>query len=115
MARFRLAILALLAVTAQARVISYAPYTNRVATPAVQHRMNRHFVLIEDSGQIIRSLLPILPIPYYSTGQVVLYDSKGVEEPRVIYPQDGSFAQVFALAVREDERQIPTILLQTTS
>ena len=57
--RFRLVILALLAVTAQARVISYAPYTNRVATPALQHRMNRHFVLFEDSGQIIRTLLPL--------------------------------------------------------
>ena len=72
--------------------------------------MNRHFVLFEDSGQIIRTLLPL---PSYSFGQVVLYDSKGVEEPRVIYPQDGSFVPVTALAVREDERQVPTILLQT--
>src|SRR5438128_42385 len=112
MGRFRLAFLALLAVTAQARVISYAPYTDRVATPAVQHRMNRHFVLFEQSGQSIQTLLPI---PSYNFGQVVLYDSKGVEEPRVIYPQDGSSAPVTALAVREDERQVPAILLQTYS
>jgi hypothetical protein len=112
MFRFRLALLALLAVTAQARVISYAPYTDRVATPAVQHRMNRHFVLFENSGQTIQTLLPL---PSYNFGQVVLYDSRGVEEPRVIYPQDGSFATVITLAVREDERQIPSILLQLSN
>jgi hypothetical protein len=34
--------------------------------------------------------------------QVVLYDSKGLEEPRVVYPQDGSAASIVVAAARED-------------
>src|SRR4029077_5462255 len=104
---------AAVAISAQARVISYAPYTDRVASPAMQDRMNRHFALFEQNPAALPA--PLVPVPIYSYGQVVLYDSKGVEEPRVVYPQDGSSAPITVVAVREDERQVPSILLQTAS
>src|ERR1700686_546019 len=106
-------LVAAVAISAQARVISYAPYTDRVATPAMQDRMNRHFVLFEQNPAALPA--PLVPVPIYNYGQVVLYDSKGLEEPRVVYPQDGSSAPITIVAVREDERQLPTILLQTSS
>jgi hypothetical protein len=84
---------------AGARVVSYAPYTNRVAAPAVQHRLNRHFVLVE------------YPQGLYYSAQAVLYDARGEEEPRVIYPASG-IAAIYAAAVREDEAGM-AIFLQT--
>ena len=78
---------------AGARVISYAPYTNRDAGAALQSRLNRHFVLME--------------FEFGSPAQVVLYDTKGEEEPRVIWP-----SQVSAAAVREDDAEL-AIFLQT--
>jgi hypothetical protein len=64
-----------------ARVVSYAPYTNRVARPSFQERTARHFVLIEVS-----------PENYWwnAANEVVLYDSAGLEEPRVITPPGGN-------------------------
>ena len=106
----------IVAASSYARVISYSPYTDRVATPAVQHRLNRHFLLIEQaptsSGLI---LSPAPPYGYYPVGQAVLYDASGTEEPRVVFPQDGSTAVITAAAVREDDRQTPAILIQTNA
>ncbi|HEY8133748.1 MAG TPA: hypothetical protein VII12_17850 [Thermoanaerobaculia bacterium] len=100
----------------QARVISYAPYTDRAASPAVQSRLNRHFVLIEQGSS---SNLPIgSPLPPQGVsppGQVVLYDSKGLDEPRVIFPADGSSVGINVAAAREDERQVLSVLIQTTA
>ncbi len=62
-----------------ARVISYAPYTNRVATVAVQDRAARHFVLIESTADAFMMDSP---------NEVVLYDTSGAEEPRVIGPAE---------------------------
>ncbi len=107
-----------LAPLALARVISYSPYTDRPATPALQHRMNRHFVLVEQaptSPQPVPIGSPIPPIGVFAPGQLVLYDSQGAEEPRVIFPQDGSSASINVAAVREDERQLPAILIQTNA
>ena len=77
---------ALLANDLLARVISYAPYTNRAATRSINHRQNRWFALIEAiPGQ-------------FGAGQLVLYDAKGLSEPRVIYPTDNSTRELgFAL------------------
>jgi hypothetical protein len=79
------------AVPMDARVVSYAPYTNRVASPSFQDRMSRHFVLVEsapeDFGQTVEN-------------EVVLYDSSGVEEPRVITPATGHLYQQTALYQR---------------
>src|ERR1051326_4623063 len=91
----------LLAATAAARVISYAPYSDRLCMPAVQHRGARHFALVEFPNNGV-----------YTYGQVVLYDTKGSEEPRVVYPVGGGYSTIFAAAVREDDQQL-AILLQT--
>ncbi len=93
----------LIAVTASARVISYAPYTDRLCMPAVQHRQARHFALVEfpNNGN-------------YTFGQLVLYDTKGLEEPRVVYPVSGGYATIYAAAVREDDQQL-AIFVQTSA
>jgi len=85
----------LIAAAAGARVISYAPYTDRLCMPAVQHRGARHFALVEYPQN-----------NNYTYGQVVLYDSKGVEEPRVVYPAGGGYGTIYAAAVREDDQQL---------
>jgi hypothetical protein len=106
----------IVASSAYARVISYSPYSDRVAIPAVQHRLNRHFVLVEQ--QPTNTGVPILspPGPYFSVppAQVVLYDSQGSEEPRVIFPTDGSFAPVGIAAARE-ESGVVSVLVQSTA
>ena len=53
----------------EARVISYAPYTNRPAVPVIQSRMNRHFVLLESASPQTSGSA------YWS--DVVMYDSMG--------------------------------------
>ncbi|MGZ7040684.1 MAG: hypothetical protein ACXVH7_02725, partial [Thermoanaerobaculia bacterium] len=51
----------------------------------------------------------------YAIGQLVLYDTKGESEPRVIYPTDGvSTAGFTTIAVRESGG-VPTILIQTST
>lgn len=89
-----------------ARVISYAPYTDRTALPAYQHRMNRYFALVESPS--------ILPTGQAS-GELVLYDSRELEEPRVVFPQDGTSAAFTLVALRENASEVPTILIQTNS
>lgn len=84
---------------ASARVISYAPYTNRSAYSLEQSRTNRYFALYELSSP--------------SDGQLVLYDSQGAEEPRVVFPQDGKNAYIFAGVVRE-RNGVPSILIEAT-
>jgi hypothetical protein len=109
---FALSILILLSAAAQARVISYAPYTDRNAIPVMQERLNRHFVLIEQVSSPSSGPIPSPPLPVSSQAQLVLYDSKGLEEPRVIYPQDGSYATINIAAARE-EANVVSILIQT--
>lgn len=88
----RLAVVLLLlasSVPLTARVISYAPYTDRIAVTGYHERTTRWFVLFESSAGNA------------SYGQVVLYDSTGAEEPRVIYPQDGGSTYVDYVALYE--------------
>src|SRR6266536_1262035 len=92
--RFAAALL-LLTASIEARVISYSPYTDRASVPAVQNRLNRHFVRVEQQSSSSSTLPPLgtpppPPSPNFSLGQVVIYDSRGAEEPRVVFPQDGS-------------------------
>lgn len=72
--RFSTLLLAVVAVAAPAfaRVISYAPYTNRTALAGFHERTTRYFVLIETGGNS-------------SPDELVLYDASGREEPRVIF------------------------------
>ena len=111
------AALLLLAASIEARVISYSPYTDRASVPAVQSRLNRHFVLLEQtspSNFFPPNVSPPLPGPSFSVGQVVLYDSRGAEEPRVVFPQDGSSAAIGAAAAREEAGSV-SILIHTTA
>ena len=83
-----------------ARIISYAPVTDRPATSAIQNRLNRHYVLIESD------------FLYSQYGdKLVLYDSRGETEPRVIFPPDGSQASITVVAAREDHVGVLTILV----
>jgi len=105
------ALLLVLASSVSARVISYSPYSDRVSFPATQHRMNRHFVLVEVAPSNNLALPPFFSFP---TGQLVLYDSKGLDEPRVIFPQDGSEV-AFSTAAAREENGVSTILIQTNA
>jgi hypothetical protein len=106
-------LLALLATAAVARVISYSPYTDRTALPAQQHRMNHYFALVESAPP--GGPGPLSPIYYgYPAGQLVVYDSTGQEEPRVVLPQDGTYASFTSVAVRENNG-VPVILAQTNA
>src|SRR5437763_1187626 len=93
------ALLLLLVSTAvSARVISYSPYSDHVSYPATQHRMNRRFAIFEVTTTINNQ-----PFVFsYPTGQLVLYDSKNIDEPRVIFPQDASLPEFSSAAVREE-------------
>ncbi|HEV8658509.1 MAG TPA: hypothetical protein VGS96_07750, partial [Thermoanaerobaculia bacterium] len=98
-----------LAVTVQARVISYAPYTDRTAYPAHQSRMNGHFLLLEAVP-----FSTFAPVPAATYGQLVLYDFEGAEEPRVVFPQDGSNAIITAAALRETDGGTPMLFVQAS-
>ncbi|HEX8153274.1 MAG TPA: hypothetical protein VF698_09125, partial [Thermoanaerobaculia bacterium] len=111
--RHRLTLAVLLIATslpAAARIISYAPYTDRTAIPAMQHRLNRHFVLFES-----------LPQSNFNggnpagRGQVVVYDSAGAEEPRVVFTADGSAIELTHLAVREEGSNLSILLRYLTT
>jgi len=106
--RFAAALLLLLlaAIPAAARVISYAPYSDRVGVPAVGLRLNRHFAVVETANNFF--------VGGTTRGQLVLYDSQGLEEPRVILPQDGSEANFSAVAVRERAGE-PTVIFAAYS
>lgn len=78
------------AVPAFARVISYAPYTNRVATPGYHLRTTPHFLLLESEDGA----------GGFHDRQLVLYSLSG-DEPRVIYPQNGGSAVISVAALHE--------------
>lgn len=65
----------------EARIISYAPISDRHVLPAVQHRTNRFFLLIE-SPRATPTFLPGNLPP--REGELVLYDSTGATEPKVL-------------------------------
>jgi hypothetical protein len=100
---FTLSLLLLCPIAASARVISYAPYTDKVATRAYQARNTRHFALIETPAAGY--------YPNYSyNAQVVLYDTKGIDPPRVIYPKSGT-ATIYNLALFQEGDRVPVVLV----
>lgn len=100
---FTLSLLLLCPIAAQARVISYAPYTDKVATRAYQARNTRHFALVETPRA-----------GYYGdaayNAQVVLYDTKGIDPPRVIYPKSG-VNSIYAVALFQEGDRVPVVLV----
>jgi len=114
---FLIAFLLCCAPVLTARVVSYAPYSDRAAFVGIQHRLNRHFAVVEGPNPAYYGA-NISPAPFwngYAFGQVVVYDFEGQDEPRVVFPQDGSLAAFSVLAVRENAQHVPTLLLQTNS
>ena len=88
-----------------ARVISYAPYTDQAAVRGYHDRTSRYFVLLEGAAAEISN-------NFVHRGRAVLYDATGAEEPRVIYPVDGSAAPLmFAALYQETPSSQPVILI----
>ncbi|HEU4889334.1 MAG TPA: hypothetical protein VFV49_15720, partial [Thermoanaerobaculia bacterium] len=91
----RLAVLSLaivaFAVPAFARVLSYAPYSNRTALAGYHERTTRHFVLIESLDDTNA----------WHAQQLVLYDTTGAKEPRVVFPASGGTTWINAVALYE--------------
>ncbi len=85
-----------------ARVISYAPYTSQTARVGIHERTTRHFVLIEGKADA-----------FNIDEQLVLYDSSGAEEPRVVYPKGGGTTRIShaALYERKGSSAPPYLLL----
>lgn len=102
-----LLVLLLLSPAALARVISYAPYTDKVAFRGYQSRLARHFVLMEsDATQAGPG--------YVFGGKLVLYDAKGEQEPRVVYPANDQTAPIrFAALYESGTGQEPILLIGT--
>src|SRR5260370_12059335 len=114
--RFLATLLLFLSVAASARVISYAPYSNEISVPALQHRMNRRMAVVEAPTAAYYGGILLAPIyaPGYTFGQLVVYDTKGLQEPKRVFPQDGTLTGISIAAVRESG-DVPTILIQTSS
>ena len=90
-----LLLLVLLAVPASARVLSYAPYSDRITRSGNHERTTRWFLLSEETP---------------TSREVVLYDSTGAHEPRVV---STGFSADPRLAVyeRKNAPDAPPILL----
>ena len=84
------------AVPSFARVVSYAPYTSRFATIGHHERTTRYMVLLEEIET------------HFGYGSerrdVVLYDTSGREEPRIVF-QAAAGAYVHAAALYEPKSQ----------
>lgn len=98
-------LLAATSAPAAARVVSYAPVTNRVAVPVQQPRTSPLFVLVESEtgfhpwhwgGPVTDGF------PYWwgLFGRLVLHDVSGQTEPRVVLPTGGAEARFLAVAAR---------------
>jgi hypothetical protein len=75
-----------------ARVLSYAPYSNRTSMSGYHERTSRRFVVIESATDLNVS----------NVQQLVLYDTAGTQEPRVVYPPDGGLGtEIQAAALYE--------------
>lgn len=95
------------AAPAAGRVISYSPITDQAAVPAHQHRMNRYFVLVEGPATTA-GIIGGRSSTYPGGANLVLYDSNGEDEPRVIYPPEGR-PLFYAVAVHESAAGVPWI------
>lgn len=94
--------------SALARVISYAPVTNRQSAPAIQSRLGRHFLLVEYLPTSSGILFPTT-----SAAHAVLYDSEGRQAPRVLLPSGEQGARFSDAALWEDAAGTMFILLAT--
>jgi hypothetical protein len=98
-------LLAATSIPAAARVVSYAPVTNRVAVPVQQPRTSPLFVLVESETGMYPGPwggLPTDGVPYHAGlfGRLVIHDAAGLAEPRVVLPIEGEEARFLAVACR---------------
>lgn len=91
-----------------ARVVSYAPITSRYAIPAVESRTSRHVLLLE-----LDNAYPYGMPSGVGPGRIVLYDSSGAAEPRLLLPDDGQPISVGLLALEEEADGVPVLLVAT--
>lgn len=100
----RLVILAFIAIPAFARVLSYAPYTNQPSRVGAHERSTRHFLVLEG------------PHEYFDRrNEVVLYDSAGIEEPRVVYPLSGTTSVDHAALYEPKGSALPWLLVDSNA
>lgn len=99
---------------AVARIISYAPVTARFAQPAVQNRDASKYLLLESKNVFTGGII-LSPIPVYAppTGQLVLHDPTGAEEPVVVLSRDGQYDAVEMVAMNETPDGVRHILVLT--
>ncbi len=100
---------------AGARVVSYAPVTDQIATPVQQPRTSPRFVLVEsESG---RYWGPMVGLPWWpgTFGRLVVHDASGGAEPRVLLPAGGPEARFLAVASRPGADGALRILAVTDS
>ena len=90
-------LLLFVAPAALARVISYAPYTNRAAIPAHQLRTTRYFALVEGSPEDLSDGI------VYDQAEVVLYDARGLEEPRVVFSTGSEYKTITFAALYQND------------
>ena len=100
-----LTLVAALAMPAAARVLSYAPVTDRIATPVLQPRTGPRFVLVESEASSFWGPWtgPVSDgAPWYrgTRGRLVVHDATGAEEARVVLPTGGPEAWFLAVAAR---------------
>ncbi len=110
----------LLALPAAARVVSYAPVTDRVATPVQQPRSSSEFVLIEAkeggfAGPVGGPVADALPWYGWLTGRLVVHDATGAREARVVLPTGGPEAAFHVAAARPGPDGALRILALTTA
>lgn len=108
---FALFALAATSLSLHARVISYAPYSDRAAFIAHQSRTNRHFLTVEAAPSSSQQGMYYPP----TYGQLVMYDTMGVEEPKVIFPADDTYAVFTSVGVRESGDGTPAIFAQVST
>ena len=94
-----------LSTPAAARVVSYAPVTDRIATPVQQPRSNPEFVLIESEhgpfgGPMGGPAGDAIPWYGWLAGKLVVHDMSGAREARVVLPKAGEDAWFLAVATR---------------
>ncbi|MEO8056064.1 MAG: hypothetical protein ABI768_12980 [Acidobacteriota bacterium] len=98
----------LLGLSAEARVVSYAPITSRQSIPAVQKRTNRHALLIEQVS-VMSPPGPACISCFTPQARLVLYDTAGLEEPRDVTP-GGAPAVLYSAAAFEAGDGVLTLL-----
>src|SRR5687768_10403588 len=100
---------------ASARIISYAPVSDQYAEPAIQSRLSRHYLLMESktAGSLPWGPPIMAPIQSVRRGQFVLYDSKGLTQPRVLFEKSEPEPALGAAALWEGEDERPRLLVVT--